>query len=264
MASENTPALYDRGAYEKIEDNAADMHDRLVGVLGVGRAGERWLDIATGTGAVALRAARLGADVTAQDLSSRLIGIAAEKAASAGLSMRFEVGDCEQLPDPDESYDVVSSSVGAMFAPDHRAVARQFARVLRRGGRLGLAAWRPEGGPLELRQVQGKFGPPPPKGVASPFDWGRPDYVQELLGSDFQLDFQEGNSTMLGESAESVAEEFITSFPPVVATYESLDGDRQEEMRGSLEDFFMRYQQPDGRVALDRPYLLTIGTRRDS
>jgi ubiquinone/menaquinone biosynthesis C-methylase UbiE len=126
MAAENAPTLYDRGAYEKIEDNAADMHEHLVRALGV-RANERWLDIATGTGAVALRAARLGADVTGQDLSSRLIKIAAEKATAAGLSVRFVVGDCEQLPDPDESYDVVSSSVGAIFAPDHRAVARQLA-----------------------------------------------------------------------------------------------------------------------------------------
>jgi SAM-dependent methyltransferase len=263
MAAENTPTLYDRGAYEKIEDNAADMHDHLVRALGV-QAGERWLDIATGTGAVALRAARLGADVTGQDLSSRLIRIAAEKAASAGLSVRFEVGDCERLPDPDASYDVVSSSVGAVFAPDHRAVARQLARVPRKGGRLGLTAWRPEGGTLEMRQVQGKYGPPPPKGAASPFDWGTPDYVQELLGGDFQLEFQEGSSLLVGESAESVTEELIGSFPPLVATYENLDEDRQAEMRGALKECFMRYQQPDGRVGLDRPYLLTIGIRRDS
>jgi SAM-dependent methyltransferase len=145
MTPENAPTLYDRGAYEKFESSAADMHDHLVRVLGV-RENERWIDVATGAGAIALRAARLGADVTGQDLSSRLIRIAAEKAASAGLSVRFEIGDCQQLPDRDEWYDVVSSSVGAMYAPDHRAVARQLARVLRKGGRLGLTAWRLEGG----------------------------------------------------------------------------------------------------------------------
>ncbi len=261
MAAEGISTLYDRGAYEKIEDNAADMHDDLVGMLGV-RAAERWLDIATGTGAIALRAARLGADVTAQDLSSRLISIAKEKAVSAGLSVRFEVGDCEHLPDPDQAYDVVSSSVGAVFAPAHRTVARQRARVLRKGGRLGLTAWKPEGGALEMRRVQGQFAPPPPQGAASPFDWGRPDYVRELLGGDFELEFKEGSSTMAGESPRAVVEELVTSFPPVVATYESLSAERQAEMRGALQDYFTRNQASDGRVAVDRPYLLTIGTRR--
>jgi SAM-dependent methyltransferase len=262
MTPENAPTLYDRGAYEKFESSAADMHDHLVRVLGV-RENERWIDVATGAGAIALRAARLGADVTGQDLSSRLIRIAAEKAASAGLSVRFEIGDCQQLPDRDEWYDVVSSSVGAMYAPDHRAVARQLARVLRKGGRLGLTAWRLEGGALEMGKLASRFIPPPPEGAASPFDWGRPDYVRELLGNDFQLEFQEGNSPLRGESPKSVAEEFVTSFPPAVVAYESLDKGRQAEMRDALEAFFKRYQQSDGRVALDRPYLLTIGTRQD-
>jgi ubiquinone/menaquinone biosynthesis C-methylase UbiE len=152
------PTLYDRGAYEKIEDNAADMHDHLIRALGV-RAGERWLDIATGTGAVALKAARLGADVTGQDLSSRLIRIAAEKAVSAGLSTRFAVGDCERLPDPDASYDVVSSSVGAVFAPDHRAVARQLARVLRKGGVLASRHGGRKGERLRCGKSKASTGP---------------------------------------------------------------------------------------------------------
>jgi hypothetical protein len=86
-----------------------------------------------------------------------------------------------------------------------------------------------------MRQVQGKYGPAPPKGAASPFDWGRPDYVQEPLADDLQLEFQEGTSLLVGESAKSVTEGLITSFPPVVAAYESLDEDRQAEMRGALE-----------------------------
>jgi hypothetical protein len=115
-----------------------------------------------------------------------------------------------------------------------------------------------------MGKLASRFVPPPPEGAASPFDWGRPDYVGELLGSDFQLEFQEGSSPLRGESPKSLAEKFVTSFPPAVVAYESLDEGRQAEMRDALEDFFKRYQQSDGRVALDRPYLLTIGTRRDS
>jgi ubiquinone/menaquinone biosynthesis C-methylase UbiE len=130
--------------YENVAENTADINELLIGRLGV-KPGERWLDIATGTGGVALRAARLGANVTAQDLAPRLIETAKRFARAEGLEITCDVGDCQKLPYADASFDVVSSSLGAVFAPDHHAVAHELARVCRAGGRLGLVSWRPGG-----------------------------------------------------------------------------------------------------------------------
>ena len=126
-------AAWGSAPWERVAADATDIHDDLIARLGV-TPGERWLDLATGTGAIALRAARRGAAVTAQDLAPRLIETARRLAAEEGLEVVYEVGDCEQLPYPDASFDVVSSAQGVVFAPDHRAVAGQLARVCRRAG----------------------------------------------------------------------------------------------------------------------------------
>src|SRR5262249_60648588 len=113
----------------------------LVGGLGPAR-GARWLDLATGTGALALLAARHGAEVTGLDLAPKLIETARRLAADSGVNVRFDVGDAEAIPCRDASFTVVSSSMGIIFAPDHEAVAREVARVCAPGGRIGFSAWR--------------------------------------------------------------------------------------------------------------------------
>jgi hypothetical protein len=117
---------------------------------------------------------------------------------------------------------------------------------------------------LHLQAVAEGTGPEPAAFRASSLPVAKPSSRDARLSAalDFQLEFQEGSSLMRGESPNSVVKELVTSFPPVAATYEGLDGARQAEMRGALEDCFRRYQQPGGQVSLDRAYLLTIGTRR--
>jgi ubiquinone/menaquinone biosynthesis C-methylase UbiE len=130
--------IWGSAAWQQIaERQLFPVHDELIARLGP-HPGERWLDLATGTGAVALRAARAGAAVTGQDLAPELIVTARDLGVKEGLGVDFEVGDAERLDYPDASFDVVSSAHGVVHAYDHRAVANELARVCRPGGRLGL------------------------------------------------------------------------------------------------------------------------------
>src|SRR5207253_3041919 len=121
----------------------------------------------TGTGEVAFRAARAGADVVASDLSAVLIETAKRQAADQGLTIDFHVADAEQLPYDDAGFDAVASSVGVIFAPDHAAIARELARITRPGGRLGITAWRGETGVGAMFRAMAPFQPPPPEGAGS-------------------------------------------------------------------------------------------------
>lgn len=257
---ERQAAAYSAAPFEQLADSAADIHDHLVDALDA-TAGETWLDVATGTGAVAIRAARRGAKVTGQDIAGGLVQTARRLAAAEGIEVSYDVNDCEDLPYPDSSFDVVSSAHGAIFAPDHRAVADQITRVCRPGGRIGLTAWRPGGAIAEFFRITASFQPSPPPGAGNPLDWGRPDYVQDLLGDTFSLQFAEAESPQLAWSSAALWQLFTTAFGPVKALAEALEPDRREEFRKAFLAFYDRYRVPGG-ISSPREYLLIIGRRR--
>jgi SAM-dependent methyltransferase len=241
--------------FERVADEIADVHGYLVAELAP-QAGETWLDVGTGTGGVAVRAARAGATVTGSDLAPALIETAKRLAAEEGLEIRYEVGDAEQLPYADGSYDIVSSSFGAIFAPTHEAVARELARVTRPAGRIGLTAWDPEGGMGDSFRLIGRFQPPPPEGAGSPLDWGREEHARALLEGDFDLRFVRGSSAPTGKSGDEMWELSVTSFGPMKMLHESLDEGRRNELQEAFVDFY------DSRVDASREYLMILGTRR--
>ena len=252
--------MWGSGPYERITDTIRDIHAAVVERLAPS-PGERWLDLATGTGAVARLAARAGADVTGQDLAPALVEMAREIAADEGVSVHFEVGDAESLRYVDASFDIVSSTCGVMFAPDHAAVARELARVCRPGGRLGLACWRSDGAVGDLFRTMAPFQPPPPPGVGSPFDWGREDHVAELLGDPFELEFEERASILVEESGEAVWELFVTAYGPTKVLAESLDPGRGEELRRAFVELHELHRTGEG-IRMPRTYILTLGRRR--
>ena len=253
-------AAYSSAPFEQLADSAADIHDHLVDAVGV-KDGERWLDLATGTGAVALRAARRGAVVTGQDIAAGLVDTARRLAAAEGIDVTFEVGDCEDLPYRDASFDVVTSAHGAVFAPDHHAVAAQLARVCRPAGRIGLTAWRPGGAIAAFFALLRPYQPDPPVGAGNPLDWGRPEHVTHLLGDSFELTFTEAQSPQLAWSAEALWTLFTTAFGPVKALAASLDDQRREQLHQDFVAFYQRYRVPGG-VSSPREYLLITGQRR--
>jgi SAM-dependent methyltransferase len=256
-------AAWGSGEYELVAATLTDTYDELIDRLGV-RPGERWLDVATGTGAVAIRAARKGATVTGQDLAAELIDTARRLAVEAGVSVRFDVGDCEQLPYPEGAFDVVCSAQGAVLAPNHESVARELIRVCRPGGRLGLTAWRPGGVGEQSTLALARFRPPPPQGVGAPLDWGRPDYVEGLLGEAFTLEFFEEDAPLTADSAEALWDLFLGGFGPVKALAAGLDAERRRELHDAFVEFYSRHLDGDGHVCAPREYTVIIGQRRSN
>ena len=146
------------------------------------RAGERVLDVAAGNGNATLAAAHRFAEVTSTDYVPALLDKGRERARAEGLAVKFQVADAEQLPFADGSFDIVLSTFGAMFTPEHDRVAREMLRVLRDGGRIGMANWTPEGFIGRLFKVVGSYLPPA-AGLKSPALWGTEPHLVELFGS---------------------------------------------------------------------------------
>jgi SAM-dependent methyltransferase len=233
--------MWGSGPYQRVTETLADLHDLLLERLNP-KPGERWLDLACGTGAMAERAARAGAKVTGVDLAPALIEQAQQRASAAGLEIDYRVGDCERLEGiEDASFDVLSSTCGIMFAPDHAATAQQLARVLKPGGRLGLANWTPEGGLGRMFKMMAPFVATPPP--SSPFDWGKEDRVRELLGGEFELEIERHVSMFRTGSGEEYWEIFSNDYGPTKTLADSL-GARREEFHRTWVDFFeQNYRQ---------------------
>jgi SAM-dependent methyltransferase len=252
--------VWGTGPYEQMPAHYEPLLEAVTAAADVG-PGVRALDVATGTGAVALRLAAAGGEVTGVDLAPALIETARSLAAERGLDIRYEVGDAEALPFDDASFDVVTSSVGTMFAPDHAAVAGELARVCRPGGRLVLGHWSNQGGVADMFKVITQFQPPPPAGVGSPFQWGDPVHAEELLGDAFDLRFEEGDAPQLADSGEEVWQLFSTVYGPTRTLAENLPEDRREAFHGAFVDYFEGFRTDTG-IHNPRPFSLVIGTRR--
>jgi len=253
--------MWGTGPYQNITDTIRDIHETVVERLGAG-PGVHWLDLACGTGAVAERAARAGADVTGIDLAPALIETAKERAQDQGLEIDYRVGDCERLDVEDAAFDAVSSTCGVMFAPDHEATARELARVVKSGGRIGLANWTPEGGLAKMFGMMKPFQPPPPEGAGVPFEWGSEGHVQELLGDAFDLELERHVSHLRIDSGEEYWQLFSSSYGPTKTLAESLDDDRREEFHQAWVNFFESNYRSDGEIDHDREWLFVFGTRR--
>jgi SAM-dependent methyltransferase len=253
--------VWGSGPYQGITETVADVHQDVVRRLDP-KPGQRFLDLATGTGAVAEVAATTGADVVGADFAPALIEQAKQRAADRGLDIDYRVSDVEALELEDGGFDLVASTFGVMFAPDHGAVARELARVTKQGGRAGLACWTPDSGLANVFDVMRPFQPaPPPAGVGNQFDWGREEYAGDLLGQDFELEFDRGDSVLEADSGEEVWQLFSTEYGPTKSLADSLDEERREEFHRAFVDLHEQ-ARANGGIKFSRTYLLTLGTRK--
>lgn len=259
---ERQSRMWGNGPYQNVTDTIADVHEVVLERLQA-RPGERWLDLACGTGAVAERAARAGARVTGVDLAPALIETARERAVAAGLEIDYRLGDCGDLAEIEDGvFDVVSSTCGIMFAPDHAATARELGRVTRPGGRNALANWEADGGVGRMFKMMAPYQPAPVSGVGSPFACGDESHVEELLGDAFELRFEHHVSTYRVSSGEEYWQVFSSSYGPTKTLAEALDPDRRERLHQDWVDFFETEYRGGGEIAHTREYLLVLGARR--
>jgi len=243
--------------YERLTARFRPVQEQLVEVLAP-KPGEHVLDLATGTGEVARRIARLGATVSAVDGTEPMLGKARRTSEEEGLQIAFSLGDVEYLPYDDASFDVLASNFGLVFAPDHANVASELARVTRSGGRLGFTAWKPNS---KLGELYRRFTEEPIEGRET-YEWGREDHVEDMLGDDFELEFQDGTLWLEAASGEEIWTLFSESAPPVIALLARLDSERGEQFHEAFVELYEGYRTDEGGIRAPRRYLLVLGRRK--
>jgi SAM-dependent methyltransferase len=232
----------------------------LVRFAGV-QPGEAVLDVACGTGVVAVTAARTGAKVRCLDLTPALLERARENAAIAGVSIDLTEGDAEALPYPDASFDVVLSQFGHMFAPRPEVVVAEMLRVLKPGGRIAFSTWPPE---LFIGRTFAMVGRlmPPPEGVAPPPQWGDPNVVRARLG-EAVTDLRFGRDVMLIPtlSPQHWRQFMEETAGPMVKLVQSLQGEpaKLAEFRGEMEALISEYLADN---TVTQHYLMSRATKR--
>lgn len=222
------------------------------------RPGDRVLDLATGTGEVAIRAAHAGGEVTAIDIAEPMLEKARRRAGEEGVAITFDLGDVEYLPYEDACFDVLLSSFGLVFAPDHANVAAELARTSCAGGRLGFTAWKPN---PRLGELYRRFTDEPIEGREA-YEWGREDHVESMLGDEFELEFEDGTLWFEAASGEEIWKLFSESAPPVVTLLARLDERRQREFHEAFVELQETYRTEGGPVRVPRRYLLVLGSRK--
>ena len=258
-------AMWASGDYPSmVETFLLPLGPRLVEACGIG-SGMRVLDVAAGTGNASLPAAAAGASVTASDLTPELLEAGRRRAEAEGLELEWVEADAENLPFEDESFEVVMSSIGAMFAPHHQEVADELIRVCRPGGTIGLLSWTPEGMIGALFRVMGPFAPPPPPGAQPPPLWGSEDHQRELFGD--RVDLRTMDREMLDITAFKDPHEYGVHFrerygPTIVAMGNAERNGRSEELLDAMNAFCDEWNLGTADDArFEQEYLVTVGTR---
>ena len=248
------------GDFPKIAERTVPAAGMLVERLGIG-AGERVLDVATGTGNGALIAAERGAVVSGLDLTPKLLAVAAERAAAAGVEIDLVEGDAEALPYEDDSFDAVISMFGVMFAPNQQQAAAELARVCRPGGRIGVTAWTPTGSIGQLFMLLAQHLPPPPEGFQPPILWGVEDHVRGLFAATgATLTCSLETIRVEGDSVEAWLAEEEQRLGPIILARETLEAEgRWPEVRAQLAaQTEVANRATDGSLLLEPEYLRSV------
>ncbi len=225
-------------------------------------SGAKVLDVACGNGNASLAAARRFCSVVGLDYVPSLLAKARARAAAERLSIEFVEGDAEALPFPAESFDFVLSTFGVMFAPDQERAASELSRVVKRGGKIALASWTPEGFIGKLLVTVGKHVPPP-AGVASPVYWGNEARVRQLFADAAEVTVRRRDFVFRYESADHFVDVFRRFYGPTHKAFAALGDERGELLARDIRELIAQHKdarQTRG-VAVPGEYLEVIVER---
>jgi SAM-dependent methyltransferase len=256
--------LWEKGDFTRIAATMRESGEELVGKLGI-TEGMKVLDLGCGDGTTAVPEAQLGAEVLGVDISSPLIAACNARAQELGLSnLKFQEGDATDLGELDEeSFDLVVSIFGAMFAPKPFHVAKEMVRVTKPGGRIVMGNWIPNDPTLvaQILKISASYSPPPPDGFVSPVKWGVEDEVTERFEAagipKDQISYERDTYTFnfAGTPAELVAE-FRDYYGPTMNAFAAAKGDGKEaELQAELENLFEDQNTADEGTSIPATFL---------
>jgi len=255
-------ATWASGDYHMVGTQILIVSELLIEALDL-RSTERVLDVATGSGNAALAAARRGCQVVGIDYVPALLERARRRAECEGLEAEFVEGDAEALPFEDDSFDVVSSVFGAMFAPNQEQTASELARVCRSGGRIGLVAHTPEGFIGQLFKTNAKHVPPPP-GLRSPVQWGTEDRLHELFGDSVtEIRSEKRHYVFRYRSPETYLEYWRRYYGPTMKAFEAVGEAGTQALESDLSELVAKFNRADdGTMVVPSEYLETVAVKR--
>ena len=264
-----TRAAWALGDYHRFaKETVWQLGEVLVRACGIS-TGQRVLDVAAGTGNTAIRAAEAGAEVVASDLTPENFTAGRREADAHGVELEWVEADAEALPFADGQFDAVTSSFGAIFAPDHQAVADEMVRVCRPGGTIGMLNFTPESLISDFFGALAPYMPAPPPGALPPPLWGSEEHVRELFGDRLEsLEMSRRDFVERADSPRAYRELFKQSFGPVVGTYASLAGEPQRA--AALDHDFLEFATransgpPEGPAEYRYEYLLVVARKRSA
>jgi SAM-dependent methyltransferase len=251
---------WEAGDYGTFAERVVEMADRLVEIVGVG-PGMEVLDVATGTGNVAIRAAARGASVIGLDLTPKLLEEAERRATDAHVQVEWVEGDAEDLPFEDGRFDRVLSTFGVMLAPRHEVAAAELVRVCRRGGVIGLCNPTPGGWAGRFIALLAANLPPQPSVTPPPPLWGTESHVERLLGgAGIKLEFERQTMVLPFSSVEEGVVFFETNFGPLELAKRRLTPEgRWEPLRASVAELMASFNEVSEGLRLPIEYLLAVG-----
>jgi ubiquinone/menaquinone biosynthesis C-methylase UbiE len=263
----DTRAAWALGDYHRFAlETVWELGPVLVKACGIS-PGQRVLDVAAGTGNTAIRAAETGAKVVASDLTPENFEAGRLEARAHGVELDWVEADAENLPFEDSEFDVVTSSFGAMFAPNHQRVADELVRVCRPGGTIGMLNFTPQGLAANFFGTLAPFAPSPPAGALSPLMWGNEEHVQELFGDRVEsLEMIRKKYAERADSPRAYCDLVKSTFGPVIAIYASLtdEPERTAMLDRAFLEFATRANQgpPGGPAELHYEYLIVVARKR--
>jgi SAM-dependent methyltransferase len=262
--------LWEKGDFTRIAESMRESGEALVGELGVSD-GLQVLDLGCGDGTTALPAARLGADVLGVDIAANLVAAGNARAQALGLTnCRFQEGDASDLHElGDESFDLVVSIFGAMFAPRPFDVAKEMVRVTRPGGRIVMGNWIPNDPTLvaQILRISSSYSPPPPEGFVSPMTWGVEDEVTDRFTAAGipreQISFQRDTYTFnYPDPPSALVAAFRSYYGPTMNAFEAAMADgREANLQAELEDLFNEQNTSDDATSIPATFLRVTALR---